>query len=453
LVLELAVYAAVAASLVAAHLWSGGRLDPSVYRWFAAELEEASRGQHIRFSPRAPWSRTAIGTCDDLSVRVELGRDPPTRLDMYQPRLCVTISGPSIAPGLAFARERGTGDDVLTGDTVFDDAVEVRGEPRTLRALLNREFRQRVSEFVRLGGRLREGVLACCVPTTYSPSEITHPLGLCLWLARELSSLAGSVCKRLARNATSDPQPDVRLWNLLELHENFAHTAEAREASRTDLQDPDPWVRLAAARFLKDESLEVLENLAHDRAVPEGAAAEAVALAAARGSAQRATPFLMAILKTRSGEVRRQAVEELGRMRYQPARHRLIMLLERADPRTAAAAAAALGALGDVRAERALLKAVENDAREVRLAAVHALGKLGRVSAIEPLLAFLDTRRPDAETGQGIRDAIGAIQSGLAGAEAGQLSIAANSPGSGWLSVVPGAGEGAVSLVRHHKKS
>jgi HEAT repeat protein len=456
LVLELAAYYAVALSLAAALFWSERRLDllpPSVLRWFAAQVEEASRGHDIRFRPRSRWSRTAIGTCDDFSVRVELRRDPSTRWDTYRSLLCVTISGLHIAPGVAFARERGTGDDVLTGDTGFDDSVEVRGEPRNVLALLNWELRHRVSEFVRLGGRLRDGALTCCVPNTFSSKEIAHPLSLGLALAHELSSPGDSVCKRLARNATSDPQPGVRLSNLLELHESFAHTAEASEASRTDLKDRGPWVRLAAARFLKDESLDVLENLAaHDHAVPAAAAAEAVALVAARSSAPRAAPFLMAILKTRSGEVRRQAVEELGRIQYRPAQRRLTMLLEHADARTAAAVAAALGALGDLRAEHALLQAVQNDAREVRLAAVHALGKLGHVSAVEPLLAFLDTRRPDAETRQGIRDAIGAIQSRLVGAEAGQISIAANAHGSGWLSVAPSAREGDVSLVADGKK-
>src|SRR5206468_2440244 len=154
--------------------------------------------------------------------------------------------------------ERGTGDDVLTGDTVFDDLVEVRGEPSVLLALLDREIRQRVSEFVRQGGRLVGGRLVSCARTSFWPGEVARGLRLGLWLARELSSPGGGVCERLAANAKSDPLPGVRLWNLLQLHEQFPETEEAREASREDFKDPSPWVRLAAARFLKDESLEVL---------------------------------------------------------------------------------------------------------------------------------------------------------------------------------------------------
>lgn len=171
-------------------------------------------------------------------------------------------------------------------------------------------------------------------------------------------------------------------------------------------------------------------------------------------AAARAGPFLLTALKAHSGEARRQAVEELGRIRYEPARGPLMVLLERADPGTAAAAAAALAALGDLTAEEPLLKAMESDARELRMAAIRALGTLGSAAAVEPLLAFLASRRLDAETRHWIHEAVRAIQSRLAGAEAGQLSLSTPSSEAGRLSVAaPGAGQGRLSLVsdrKHH---
>ena len=424
-------------------------------QWLMTELEEAAREEGIRFAPRSSWSPTVTGACEDFSVRVELQpRRAAQRDNQYWLHQCVTIAGPRIPQGLGFAPERGTGDDVLTGDTVFDDTVEVRGEPTILLALLDREIRQRVGEFVRLGGRLEAGELVCCAPTALSQGDIVRGLRLGLWLARELSSPGGGVCRRLATNAKSDPLPGVRLLNLLQLHEQFPETREAREASQEDLKDTSPWVRLAAARFLKDEGRDVLEHLAQDRAVPESAAAEAVSLLGARSPAERAGPLLLAALKTHSGEARRQAVEELGRIGYKPARGPLMVLLDRADPGTGAAAAAALAALGDVTAETPLLKAVESEARELRLAAIRALGTVGSAASVEPLLDFLAGRGLDAETRHAVREAVGAIQSRLAGAEAGQLSLAATSPGSGWLSVAaPGAGHGQLSLLSDRKKS
>ena len=431
-------------------------MNRSNLRWLAAELEKASRDQGIRFARRSPRSSTAIGAYEDFSIRVELEpwKSATTRSSLH---VCVTIAGPRIPQGLAFGAERGTGDDVLTGDTVFDDLVEVRGEPCILLALLDREIREMVSEFIRLGGRLEAGRLVCYARTLSSPGELVRGLRLGLWLARELSSPGGGVCERLARNAKSDSLPGVRLWNLLQLHEQFPETREAREASQEDLKDASPWVRLAAVRFLKDEGLEVLEHLAQDRAVPDSAAVEAVALLAARCPAERAGPLLLTALKKHSGEARRQAVEELGRIRYQPARGPLIVLVECADPRTGAAAAAALaalGVLGDVTAETTLLKAIESDARELTLAAVRALRTLGSAASVEPLLAFLGSRHHDPEIRYWIQDAVGAIQSRLAGAEAGQLSLAPATPGSGWLSVAPpDAGHGLLSLLPDRNSS
>jgi HEAT repeat protein len=430
-----------------------GWVDRSSSRWLTAELEEASRDQGIRFAQRSPRSSTAIGGCEDFSVRVELQRLRAAERDEgYSLHLCVRIAGPRIPQALAFAAH-GPGGDMLTGDTAFDDIVDVRGEPSIVLAVLDREIRQRVSDFVRLSGSLAAGELSYSAPAEFSPGEIKRVLRLGLWLGRELSSPGGKVCERLARNAKSDPQPGVRLLNLLQLHEQFPETAEAREASQENLKDPSPWVRLAAARFLRDEGLEILTHLALDRAVPESASAEAVALLAARCPAEQAGPLLLTALKKHSGEARRQAVEELGRIRYGQARGPLIVLLEHADPRTGAAAAAALAALSDVKAETSLLKAVESDAGELRQAAVRALGTVGSAASVEPLLAFLASRRLDTATRQRIREAVGAIQSRLAGAGAGQLSLAAPAPGSGWLSVAkPGAGQGQLSLLSDRKK-
>lgn len=423
--------------------------------WLESELQRASSELGVVFEPQSPRRGSASGTCEDFAVRVAMEqKEAQGEETQSATHMCIAISGPRIPTGIGFAADRDTGDDVLTGDTAFDDLVEVRGEPSIVLALLDREIRQRLAEFVGMGGRLEEGHLTSCVRSSFASGELVRSLRLGLWLARELSSPGGGVCERLAQNARADPHPGVRLWNLLQLHEEFPGTKEACEASRADLEDASPWVRLAAARFLKEEGLPTLERLALDRATPEGAAVDALALVAARHPAWRAGPILLTALKTLAGEARREAMQKLGRIGYAQARGPLIVLLERADPRTAATAAGALGALRDAGAERSLLKALESDARELRLAAIRALGTVGTAASVEPLLAFQEGRRLDGETRQGIRDAVASIQSRLAGAGAGQLSLAAASPGTGWLSVAaPGAGEGDLSLLSGRRKT
>ena len=165
---------------------------------------------------------------------------------------------------------------------MFDDVVEVHGEPSVVLALLNKEVRQKVAVFVTNRGSLRQGRLTGRSPLLVAESDVLSCVRMTVHLAEALSSAeGGGICPRLARNAVEDPVPGVRLLNLLQLQEAFAGTGDAREASRAALADPSPWVRLAAARFLHGD-VETLEALARDRQVPDQAASEAVALLAAR---------------------------------------------------------------------------------------------------------------------------------------------------------------------------
>ena len=441
----------VVVSLFLVQRWQA-RLGRDQSTWFAAGLEATSRELGIRFGPRSTASRKAVGECGPFSVSTELRIEliPPQEGSEVAQRveyLWASVSGGLIPQRMSFAPERDRGDDVLIGDSLFDEIVEVRGEPSVVLALLDEGVRRKVRTLVFKGGRLENGELVWHAPTHYFSHEIPDALRTLLDLARDISSTEeGGFCQRLAHNACKDSVSGVRLWNLLALQEQFAHTLEARDASREGLRDPSPWVRLSAARFLREGERPTLEGLVGDPATPDQAASEAIALLAARAPAGEVGPLLVTVLKTRSGEARRQAIDELGRLRHGPAFGPLVVLLERSDPRTAAAAAEALGALADRRAEPALLKGVQADARELRIAAARALGGVGSVGTVEPLLALLDAGRLDAESRQAIRDAIGAIQSRLAGAEAAQPSLVTGTRESGRLTLAaPGPGPGDLS--------
>jgi HEAT repeat protein len=452
---ELIVFAFANVAALAAYLFRRylQRMSRDQEAWFTAGLQAASEQLGVHFSPRAPRSWDAKGSRDPLAVTVALSveivpdtlEEPSERVEFLK----ATVSGGLIPRGMSFTLERDLGDDVLVGDPLFDDTVEARGEPRVVLARLDEDVRKKVRRLVSDGGRLEDGVLVWHAPVRYLSPEIPHALRTLLDLAADLSATeGGGICPRLARNATRDSVSGVRLWNLLALQEQFPRSREAEEASRHALGDPSPWVRLSAARFVWGGEEAVLEALVLDLDVPDEAAGDAVALLAARRPAAEAGPILVSALKTRSGEARLRAVQELGRIRFAPAFGPLVVLLERSDAGTAAAAAQALARLGDARAEPSLLARLGSDARELRLAAARALGVVGGVAAVEPLLRRLDTGGLDAESRQVVREAVAAIQSRLAGAEAAQLSLVEDTPERGRLTLAaPGPGPGDLSPV------
>jgi HEAT repeat protein len=113
-------------------------------------------------------------------------------------------------------------------------------------------------------------------------------------------------------------------------------------------------------------------------------------------------------------------------------------LLPTTDPALAEALPTALGQLGDVRVEDELLRLMSRDSIRVKRSAAAALGNVGTARAVEPLL--LITSFPETE-----RNAIRRIQARLEDAEAGRLSVAAQEPPVGGLSVA--LEEGALSVA------
>jgi HEAT repeats len=424
-------------------------LRGDVARAFNEGLQAARREHGLHVEPRRPGSPDAECRRGDYVIRAEVRTYKDQEDQPAYANLHVTLVCPRLPAGLRFSRESGRSADMLTGDTLFDDAVEMVGNPVTLAALLDDRLRFSLRRLVAWDGSLRDGRLFWKTTQGFGAAVVPKLLADLVQLADQLiEAKAAEVPERLAANAGKDPIPGVRLWNLSLLQQHFPGLSVAREASRGSLADADPWVRLAAARFLRDEGKEVLRSLLADERAPDYASAEAASLLGARLPSEEAGPLLVAALKGRSGETRRQSVQELGRLKFAPSLGPLCVLLDRADPRTAAAAAEALEAIGDPKAEPRLLDAVRHEAAELRIAAARALGVVGTVNAVEPLLHELDTKRLDGESRRALREAVSAIQSRLAGAEAGQLSLAATTAEAGRLSLAtPRAGPGDVSLA------
>ncbi len=427
-------------------------LGAEAARRFEAELKVAEREHRFHFEHR-PWrSQVARGRRGDYHVRVEIKASfaanfgaPVNERSHEHP--CVTLACDRFPKRVAFSREGGQAADVLTGDGEFDHSVHVEGDPAILAALLDEPVRFRLLRLVAWGwnGGLRDGEISWETP--FISGYLPRTLGQHLELADLLTAAKGGICERLARNAREDMSSGVRLWNLTLLQHHFDGRSETKEASHALLADPSPWVRLAAARFLPDEGSPVLRALLEEGKTPDHAAAEAAALLGARLRIAEAGPLLIATLKKWSGETRRQAIQELGRLKHAPAVGPLCVLLDRSDPRAAADAADALRTIGDPKAAPRLLDAVRQDAAELRIAAARALGLVGTVQTVEPLLELIDAKI-DGESRQALREAVSAIQARLAGAEAGQVSLAVTAAEAGRLSLAtPRAGPGDVSLA------
>ncbi len=98
---------------------------------------------------------------------------------------------------------------------------------------------------------------------------------------------------------------------------------------------------------------------------------------------------LIAALKDRVGEVRRDAAKALGQLGDTRAVEPLVAALKDSSWEVRHAAARALGQLGDARAVEPLLAALKDSSWEVRCVAAGVLGQIGDARAVEPLIAAL----------------------------------------------------------------
>jgi hypothetical protein len=136
-------------------------------------------------------------------------------------------------------------------------------------------------------------------------------------------------------------------------------------------------------------------------------------------------------------------VASLGRVGGSEAAESVGRVLALEGGELAIAAAAALGTIGGPTAERALLKALVRADAAVRVAAAEALGRAGTVAAVMPLREA--GARHGGALSRATRQAIAEIQARLAGASAGQLSLALGEDGR--LSLAPeGEHAGELSL-------
>jgi hypothetical protein len=310
--------------------------------------------------------------------------------------------------------------EIEIGDASFDEAFAVKGPLGQVLSLLDAETRlQLIFAHAESRVEISAGAFRAAQVNEESLPRILPRLLHIGWRFAQ----PADVPRRLAGNVKADPEAGVRLQNLLFLIRELPAAPETREALRTACADASPEIRLQAAKGLGAAGRDVLLDLAGSR-VDDAVRAEAVSVLDRELSFERTKAILDDALDRYHPKTACACLEALGKSGDAAAVDELGKVLAREPGELAAAAAQALGATGSPAAEPALLQALQRQEEEVRLAVVHALGRVGTAAAVLPLQEGAGGSWLDRDLHRAAREAIAEIQSRLAGASPGQLSLA-----------------------------
>ncbi|MEA2560064.1 MAG: hypothetical protein QOH06_1568 [Acidobacteriota bacterium] len=326
------------------------------------------------------------------------------------------------------------------GDRSFDDRFFIGGPSELIFALLDAETRRLLSR-VSSDGKLEisRGEIRL---VEMSSEKAPYALPLLLGIAQRFAQLK-DIPRRLAENAHRDPEPGVRLQNLLLLIRKLPDDPATAEALHRACSDPSPEIRLRAAREIGAEGRAILLDLAESLA-DDAVSAEAVSALQQELPVERTKAIFDRASRTRCIQTAHACLEALGRSGTAAAVDALAEVLALQN-RMAMAAAEALGMTGNPAAEPPLIEALQGSHHEFCMAVANALGRVGSAAAVLPLKATADRFLLD-EVRSTARQAIAEIQSRVQGASPGQLSLAGAEAGQ--LSLAQ-AEEGQLSLAEN----
>jgi HEAT repeat protein len=328
--------------------------------------------------------------------------------------------------------------EIELGAPEFDDTFFVQGPAQLVSALLDAEARRLMLAMNNRSQRLR--VQHGAIETEMMEAELVTFLPQLLDLGHRFAR-TGDIRQKLAENARQDPEPGVRLNNLLLLVHELPEAPDSREALHHACLDPSPRVRLGAALELGPEARTLLLELAEETE-DDGVSAQAIARLGGELPAQRARDLLSAALERRQLKTASACLTALAADGTAEVVAVLAAVLDRERGDLAAAAAQALGASGNPAAEPALIRALQREEDAVQVAAAQALSRVGTANAV-PLLKEAAEHR-GADLRRATRQAIAEIQSRLPGASEGQLSLAETEAGQ--LSIAEAEG-GRLSIA------
>ncbi len=308
--------------------------------------------------------------------------------------------------------------EIELGDEAFDRAFFVEGPTRLACALLDAETRKQLLS-VNVEGELglADGTLQADMPDAQLPRLLPLLLDLCRRFGQPMD-----LDRRLADNVLRDPEPGVRLRNLLLLSREAPGNRGRIEVFRTACSDTSPRVRLQAAQELGAEGRDVLVGVA-ESTEDDASSAKAITILGRALPFERTRAILIRALRRRRQQTAQACLEALGRHGTAAAIDTLAKVLTREKGELATTAALALGMTGSAAAEPPLILALGRDTPNLRVAAAKALGRAGSPAAVLPLKEVAERFSDDRDLGGAARQAIAEIQSRARGASPGQLSL------------------------------
>ncbi len=309
--------------------------------------------------------------------------------------------------------------EIEVGDEAFDDAFLVEGPVLPVAARLDTTLRGQLLRARADCDPLEIGDGALRVEV--SEDALHRVLPLLFKIGRRLAEPV-DVERQIAKNARWDPEPGVRLFNLLLLIGERPGEPETLETLRAACSDKSPQVRVRAAIELGKEGRDVLLRLAETSA-DDASCALAVSHLSSKLPFERARDILSRSLRKGLVQTARACLEALGHRRA-AAVGVLARVMAEETGELATAAALALGTTGEAAAEPPLLQALESEDSDLREAAATALGRVGSVAAVQPLKDAGERFWLDLGLRRAARQAIAEIQSRVDGASPGQLSLA-----------------------------
>lgn len=341
-------------------------------------------------------------------------------------RIVVPVPGPPEFRDLRICPEPlfKLGREIEIGAAQFDSEFFIDGPAKLAFALLDAKTRRLLLEVKsKYGLEITSGQIQTVLS---DDDKVLAVLPLLLEILERLAPPI-EIPRRLAENARLDPEPDVRLQNLLLLIRELPGDPETVGALREACLDPVPEIRLRAARELGEEGRGVLLDLA-ESLLNDAVSAEAISALGGALPYERVNAILDRALSRRRVLTARVCVEAIGRSGDPAAVEVLGRVLEQEHGYLAPDAARALGATGSPAAEPALIAVLQRDDENLRVAAANALARVGSVAAVLPLRELAD-RFLLGETRKAAREAIAEIQSRIQGASPGQLSLAGTEAG------------------------